>query len=509
MRRAFYIIMLALISTISHAQSIADLTRQAEEEKNPLHKYTVVYTFKNGLAEAVLYVEGEGAKHGVVDEEGHEYVSFIYDNLDLIKEGSGYKDNVYRCTINDKCGLVNSQNTTLLSCEYSHISQAKGNIWKTSKNGKYGYILLNETKSVTIKIPCLYSSIGDYTVSKPIPVSCMGKKGLIDSKNNIIVPLEFDEIATFNDNGVIWVEKNGLYGFYDKDGQQLQPCNITELYKLAATGDKQSLAFGDCPDLTDNYIFMVCDGRTGLMDGYTGNTLLPCVYDHLSLVINGKLFYKTNGKWGIVSQDNQTIQQAVYDRVEVAKGNLSETHIPNGLLRANMHVSINKQWGMLRMDGTELIPVKYDSLGEYSENMIVAEKTGKYGYIDNEGKESIPFIYFSADDFSDGLAAVKNEKGKYLFINKAGEIVIKPHEYDKVDKFADGTCKVYKNNKVWEIDKEGKKVKDSKRTIENTESSNQEPAKSTGKHSTYTHSDEGILKGLWDSIKRTTKISVH
>ena len=116
---------------------------------------------------------------------------------------------------------------------------------------------------------------------------------------------------------------------------------------------------------------------------------------------------------------------------------------------------------MLTKDGNVLIPTQYELLGKYSDGMVLAKKKGsQYGYINDKGKETVPFIYSYVANFSDGLAAVKDEKGKYLFIDKTGEVVIKPHAYDSVEKFVDGKCRVVKNGKTWEIDKEGKKVKD-------------------------------------------------
>ena len=49
MRRALYIIILALLPMVSYAQSIADLTRKAEIEKNPLHIYSNIGDYNNGL----------------------------------------------------------------------------------------------------------------------------------------------------------------------------------------------------------------------------------------------------------------------------------------------------------------------------------------------------------------------------------------------------------------------------------------------------------------------------
>lgn len=509
--RLVHIISFLLLPVLCHAQpSIADLAKKADLEKNPLHKYETVFTFRNGLAEAVLYVEGEGEKHGVVDEEGREYVSFAYDDFDLIKAGSEEKDNVYRCRLNGKLGLVNSKNNVLLPCEYTSISETGGNIYRTCKNGKYGYVALNGTQSVTVKIPCVYTSIDGYVSGAPMLASRSGKKGLIDCDNNIIVPLEYERIEDYNDKGVIWVEKDGLYGFYSKDGDLLQPCDIGELYTLSPYWTKHTVAYEASPELHNNYVFIVRAGKTGLMDGQTCKTLLPCIYEHLSPVIKGKLFYKSGGKWGIVTQDNKTVQRAVFDKIAAGEYCLSENYIPSDLLRSKMHVCIDTLWGMLREDGTDLIPVRYDSLASYSEDMIVAKKGGMYGYLDKDGREAIPFVYFEAADFSDGLAAVKNEKGKYLFVNSAGEMVIKPHEYDKVGHFSNGTCKVYRKDKVWEIDKEGKKVKDSKRDLETSASSGEAPAQSDkAKRDRSSGSGESVLKGMWDSIKRTTRIGIH
>lgn len=57
--------------------------------------------------------------------------------------------------------------------------------------------------------------------------------------------------------------------------------------------------------------------------------------------------------------------------------------------------------------------------------------TGKWGFIDEKGKEIIPLIYDDASDFEDGLAKVKIN-GKWGMINKNGQVVI-PIKYDKIE----------------------------------------------------------------------------
>ncbi len=461
--RFFYLIVALMFSSLCFSQSAGSASKKADQNKNPLDRYTEVYSFQNGLAQALMNRQEDYApKYGVVDEEGNELIPVVYDVLELVKQGENFKDNVYRCKMNGKLGLVSSQNDVLLPCDYDELSCIDGNIWRISREGKYGYVVLNGTSGISAKIRCIYSSIGEYSATGPIHANYHGKEGIINSANNIVIPFEFSKIGDFNANGLAWVEKDGKYGVYSKSGRQMQPCNIEEAYCLSPTGNKQTISFELVPTHNEQeFMYLSSNGKKGLMDLSDGKPLVPCIYEYLSPVINGKLFYKIGGKWGIIDKDNHTIQQAVYEKVLVNKKELTEQNIPDSILRANMYVSQNKQWGMLTKDGNVLIPTQYELLGKFSDGMVLAKKEGsQYGYINDKGQEAVPFIYSYVANFSDGLAAVKDEKGKYLFIDKTGEVVIKPHAYDSVEKFVDGKCRVVKNGKTWEIDKEGKKVKD-------------------------------------------------
>ena len=475
MTRVFYIIILALLPIVSHAQSIADLARKAETEKNPLSKYSITGSCHNGLyivsdEEIVLSNNGDPILlhvYGVVNEGGIVYIPKEYEQLELIKEGSTYEDNVYKCKKKGKWGLVSSTNSTLLSCEYNNLSNIRNNIWRTSKSGKYGYVRLNTTSSVTTLIPCIYESLGDYSSDSYIHATLKGKKGMIDGQNKIIIPFEYSKIGnpcqTSNGYSIIWVEKDGKLGIYNDDGKELQPCDIDKAYILTEYNSIE-LSYTDCP--STDYIYIVRNGLIGLISGSTFETIIPCMYEYISPIKTSKAFYKANGKWGIIDANNKTIQLAIYDNVEIDGSTLSEQKMPSMAFQSNMYVRNNGKVGMLKANGEDFIPVKYDSLGMYSDNMLVAKVGDKYGFLNEEGKESVPFVYSQAHNYSEGLAAVVNENGKYLFIDKSGNVTIKPKEYDRVDNFQNGTCKVYRKDKVWEIDREGKKVKDSTKKLE-------------------------------------------
>lgn len=468
MRRAFYIIIWALLPIVSHAQSIADLTRKAEIEKNPLHIYSNIGDYNNGLYIVRKDNDEEGTyAYGVVNNGGTVYIPVEYNRIEFTNEYGAYEDNVYKCEKNGKWGLVSSTNGTLLPCEYNSLSNKGNGIWRTFKNGKYGYVQLNRLSSITTLIPCIYESLGDYSSDSYIHATLKGKKGMIDGQNKIIIPFEYSKVGnpchTSNGNSIVWVEKDGKLGIYNDDGKELQPCDIDKAYILTEYNSIE-LSYTDCP--STDYIYIVRNGLTGLISGSTFETIIPCMYEHLSPIKSNKAFYKVNGKWGIIDTSNKTIQLAIYDNVEIDGSTLSEQKMPSMAFQSNMYVLNNGKVGMLKANGEDFIPVKYDSLGMYSDNMLVAKVGDKYGFLNEEGKESVPFVYSQAHNYSEGLAAVVNENGKYLFIDKSGNVTIKPKEYDRVDNFQNGTCKVYRKDKVWEIDREGKKVKDSTKKLE-------------------------------------------
>lgn len=466
--RFFIIIVSLLFSSLSHAQSIADLARKAEEEKNPLHIYADVYSFQNGLAIASKYTEDGEYKYGVVDEEGVVYIPVNYDNISLFKEGSNYRDNVYKCQRDGKLGLVNSQDITLLQCEYSSIKHSGEYVYLV-KNGKNGYAELKGTDEVKSLIPCIYDKLESYSKDAPMRATYNGKEGMIDGNNKIIIPFEYSNIGKFYNVGaynMAWVEQDGKYGIYNIDGTVIQPWDIEKAYVMNENSGTTYLTFDDFPDPSTPYIHIVVNGMTGVLSGKTYKTVIPCKYGYISPVINERAFYKANNKWGIMDIQNNSIQDAIYDKIKINNNWLSDAFTTEGIFQDNMYVFIGDKQGMIDKNGKAFIPVKYDSLGVFSENMIVAKCGNLYGYINSNGEECIPLKYSHADDFSEGLAAVKNEKGKYLFIDASGVMVIKPHEYDRVGHFQNGTCKVYRKNKVWEIDREGKKVKDSTKKLE-------------------------------------------
>jgi hypothetical protein len=83
----------------------------------------------------------------------------------------------------------------------------------------------------------------------------------------------------------------------------------------------------------------------------------------------------------------------------------------------------------------------------------VTNKMNLNGFIDEQGKLAVPFIYTETGYFSDGLCSV-SKGGKWGFINSKGTLVI-PMIYDYAGYFSQGRALVVKNDSYGYIDAKG------------------------------------------------------
>lgn len=111
-------------------------------------------------------------------------------------------------------------------------------------------------------------------------------------------------------------------------------------------------------------------------------------------------------------------------------------------------VEYRDRWGYVDTDGNLVIECQYDDAGNFSEGLAAVENDKDlYGYIDKTGAVVIPFQFDDAKDFHEGLAAVKKDK-QWGYITKAGILVI-PYQYGDAEAFYQGVAQVKKNGK-WE-----------------------------------------------------------
>lgn len=114
--------------------------------------------------------------------------------------------------------------------------------------------------------------------------------------------------------------------------------------------------------------------------------------------------------------------------------------IPEGLSR----VMKNGFWGLVNMQGEEVVPPKYGVIENFSDGYAVVATYRKYGVINTKGEEIIPLKYDYISGFYDDKNLTKTRlNGKYGYLNTKGEEVI-PFLYDDAFGFYEGFAKVKK-----------------------------------------------------------------
>lgn len=479
--RYFVLLLIAILPQAVFAQSIAELARKADIEQNPLHVFSFVSEFKNGYAIVGKEVQTDDGsseyRYGVADENGHLHIPLDYISIELA--GEDENGSAYMCRKNNRYGVINIDKKIILPFDYDEATIVDGRggegpvvidytVWIVHKGGKEGLLYVDGSTGCKWFAPCTYDNISqqdDYYY-----VTYNHKKGVLDGVGNVIVPDSFSYIGNFgngyttqkgDDDGkqYVWVKNEGQYGIYDNEGEELQPCGINKLFTESSEGAKFDIDFGKYPGWKAEYVYTERQSGIGIINGRSCKTIIPSIHEYISPIINGKAWFMDNDKWGVVDTANTLIQQPIYDEVVTSRQQLRKFDVPENLFGDNFYVRKDSLWGLLNSVCATVVEAKYDSLGEYHDSLMLAKADGKYGYLGINGDVAIPFLFYNANDFSEGLAAVQNEPEKYFFIDTTGTMVIKPHKFDCVGSFVDGKCQVWRKGKTWFINREGNKIK--------------------------------------------------
>lgn len=117
----------------------------------------------------------------------------------------------------------------------------------------------------------------------------------------------------------------------------------------------------------------------------------------------------------------------------------------------------NLKWGLIDDRLESVLAPKWDYLGELSEGFRPVRSGTLSGFADCDGKQVIPPQFAQAEIFSEGFSAVKNEEGKWGYINKDGELVI-PYHYEEANSFSNGLALIKTEGLYGYINKENNTV---------------------------------------------------
>ncbi|UCS92171.1 WG repeat-containing protein [Echinicola marina] len=316
-------------------------------------------------------------------------------------------------------------------------------------NIKIGFI----DKSGKEVIPLQYNWA--YSFSEGLaPVKLNRKWGFIDKTRKEVIPFKYDDAYPFSEGLAYVGNDEGNYGFIDKTGKVVIP------FKYSYIKDN---SFSEGMAVVRLYSYSVrTDKHTekyGFVDK-TGQEVVPLEYDFAEPFKGGKAKVKLDGKEFYIDKKEIEEKQQEKIRSQIAQGIAPDQYDEMGKFSKEglAYVSVSGKFGFIDKNGKEIIPPKYDAVSpfsEYLDGLSVVMLNEKIGSIDPTGKEVIPLKYESFHS-SNGLAIMKFNN-KMGIIDKTGK-EITPFKYEGIGEFSDGLAPVVLNGKYGFIDKTGKEA---------------------------------------------------
>lgn len=235
------------------------------------------------------------------------------------------------------------------------------------------------------------------------------KYGTIDTKGNIVIPIEYDDVNHCQEG--VCVVKTGdwsdaRYGIVDAKGNViLAPC------------------YQKMEDF-NNGLALVQDPKTELYGfiNTKGEVAIPCSYKYADSFSDDLALVRVkSGKYGYINNKEELVIPTIYDDADPFSEGLAAVE------KADKYMVIDQKGEIIyTLPRNQL----FDGLYQNGLILVVKDRDGnwwdsddqKYGYLDTEGNVVIDFIYDDADDFEDGIAEVEKNDREFC-INTKGEEV--------------------------------------------------------------------------------------
>ncbi len=287
-------------------------------------------------------------KWGVIDDNGNNIIDPSYGELIVIPNN---KIGVFICTYDTnydtgeyKTKVLNEKNEELFT-DYDKIEAISNN--DKNNNLKYEQEVLKVQRD--------------------------GKYGLINLTGKQVLPTDYDEITSIQgiDNS-FKIVKDGKYGIVDAEGKIVIEPQYSDIDILGK-------------DNKSGFIVKDSTGKSGIRD-YSNNQILEIKYDSIEKVYGNGLYVVTeNNKQKIVDKENKDVLTKGFDSIKQILSSQENAVI----------FTKSEKYGIMNLSGEVIIEAQYDKLEETKLGIFIADKNGKYGVINSNKEEKLPFEYTS------------------------------------------------------------------------------------------------------------------
>lgn len=176
---------------------------------------------------------------------------------------------------------------------------------------------------------------------------------------------------------------------------------------------------------------------------------------------DGYAAIKKNDMLGVINKKGEIIVHPIYHpgMNTDSDGNTCYAFMSEDRMLLSKKIDGKLKYGFIDKDGKEIIPFIYEEARNFTNGLSQVRKDGKRGYIDKEGKEVIPLIYRCATTFYSDLALVSKNARKCEYIDKSGKVKASfDFTWDEIEEITKGGIIVRKEDKYGFVNNQGKLV---------------------------------------------------
>jgi len=345
-------------------------------------KYHYTSSVGNGL---FAVQEKSGDKIGYMTLQGKYVVEPKYDMGFQFKGKrarvavGNYQDLMdFKYMENCKYGFIDENGKEVIPPQYDWAGDFGDGIAPVAKNGRYFFIDMNGDKIDDQTYSSLSGFRGDLCWVKK-----GSKGGLINRKNEIVIPLEYD-------NHMYFFSRGSRFGSMNKESE-----------------------IGETRFQTDEGYFYLSKGENkwGIVDE-NNKVLTPFEYSSFEIPENGYMEFEKLGKSGFGSYDSGVITEIVpakFDYIFYYPGN---DHIEVGVGDFS-----NRKMGIYSVKGEEWVPAKYDDV-ESAGNGYFGVKIGdKWAILKGNKQITEPKYDYIGDNDNGKTYATIGDKTVYVDAN--------------------------------------------------------------------------------------------
>lgn len=390
---------------------------QVSTETNPYLSLGGPYIIQKGQLKG-MYFPSNGKRTDIV------YDRIYRDGIALILAGKG-----------KMLSAFNRNGEQMFPESYESILDFGNNYFEVGKEGKRGLV---DGKG-NIAVPIIYSNLQRFYqdgFTSYLQVRDGEKYGVVNFKNQVVIPVEFEFVGIENQFfRVITPKPNQKFGLYDKEGKVIVAAQYdwigasdTENSKLLIVKKGDFFNFLDAnnklilPEAVSSFGYIHDEEQ--LLNPYSSTR------NHLLYVKDKK------GKFGAINEmTGKLVIPMNYDGLMQRFEGDTHTYYS---------VRKGKKYGLINEKNEVVLPIEYDGIsldfvrgingtkdGSYG---VVVKRNGKMGTVGLKNQVQIPFVYNELQRIS-GTGLYKGKTGKYYQLINSKNQVLSAGPFDEIANF--------------------------------------------------------------------------